>query len=143
MFTKIITILLLATFETYAAIAAGVAFGLSPHIICLCTMAGGIAGVFAVAFLGDQIKKLIIKFRPAKPKQDSGKHLLLKKLWRKYGVFGVGFIGTFLVGAVISMSVGFGVNIAKKPLMIWCIAAIICRCVAYSYFFDFLSRMFT
>ncbi len=142
MLTKIVTITLLSTFETYAAIAAGVAFKLSPHIICVCTIIGGIAGVFAVAFLGGKIKKIVAKYFPRKPKTDSGKHALLKKLWHRYGVFGIGFIGTFLVGAVISMGVGFGVNIERKPLMSWCIAAIVCRCIAYSYFFDFLSDLF-
>lgn len=142
MFTKILTILLLSTFETYAAIAAGVAFGLSPLTICIATITGGVAGVYITAYMGDKIKKLIEKYRPAKAKAESGKHQFIKKLWRRYGVFGVGFIGTFLVGAVISIGVGLGFNVTRKPLMMWCVAAIVCRCIAYSYFFDYLSDLF-
>ncbi|MBK7040617.1 MAG: hypothetical protein IPH46_09125 [Bacteroidetes bacterium] len=33
------------------------AFKLSPHVICLATLVGGISGVFIAAFLGDELKR--------------------------------------------------------------------------------------
>jgi hypothetical protein len=52
MFYKILTVAGLASFEIYAAIPAGFALGLSPWIIFWASLAGGVAGVFAAAFLG-------------------------------------------------------------------------------------------
>ena len=51
----------LASFEIYAAIPAGFAFDLSHWSIFLASVAGGLAGVFVTAFLGDRIKKIFLK----------------------------------------------------------------------------------
>lgn len=51
MFLKILTVAGLATFEIYAAIPAGFAFGLSPWIIFFASLAGGLAGAIVAAFL--------------------------------------------------------------------------------------------
>ena len=53
---KILTVIGLATFEIYAAIPTGFAFGLSPWIIFFASVIGGLLGVFVVAFLGEKIK---------------------------------------------------------------------------------------
>ncbi|MCX8471121.1 MAG: hypothetical protein ORN55_05025 [Chitinophagaceae bacterium] len=142
MLFKIITIILIATFEIYAAIGTGMAFLLSPHIICIATLIGGISGVFIAAFLGDKIKAFIAKYRTPKPKKESSKDKLLVTLWHKYGVFGVGFIGTFLVGAPISIGVGYGFGVQPKQLVNWCLIAVVLRCITYSYLFDFLKNLF-
>ena len=49
MFLKILTVAGLATFEIYAAIPAGFAFGLSPWIIFFASLAGGLAGAIVAA----------------------------------------------------------------------------------------------
>ena len=61
MFLKILTVAALATFEIYAAIPAGFALGLSPWAILFASLGGGIAGVFAAAFLGDKIRSFFHK----------------------------------------------------------------------------------
>jgi hypothetical protein len=66
MIYKILTVAGLATFEIYAAIPAGFAFGLSPIVIFLASLAGGLLGVFAAAFLGDKIKLVVHSFRKIK-----------------------------------------------------------------------------
>lgn len=142
MFIKIITVALLASFEIYVAITTGIlAFNLSPHIVCAATLVGGISGVFIAAFLGDKIKALIAKFRKPKPKKESSKDKMLRKLWDKYGVFGVGFIGTFVFGAPISIGIGYGFGVHPKKLINWCLLAVVIRCVAFSYFFDYLKSV--
>jgi hypothetical protein len=56
MVLKILTVAGLATFEIYAAIPAGFAFGLSPWAIFFASVTGGLIGVFVAAFLGDKIR---------------------------------------------------------------------------------------
>ena len=48
MFLKFLTVAGLATFEIYAAIPAGFAFGLSPWVIFFASVVGGIVGVYRV-----------------------------------------------------------------------------------------------
>ncbi len=146
MLYKILTIVLLSSFEIYVAIATGMAFKLSPHVICISTLTGGISGVFIAAFLGDKIKAFVARFKKPRDaytqKKDSAKEKLLLKLWHKYGVFGIGFIGTFLLGAPASIGIGYGFGVQAKQLVRLCLIAVVIRCVVYSYFFDFMKNLF-
>ncbi len=143
MIYKILTVILLSSFEIYVSIATGIAFKLSPHIICISTLIGGISGVFIAAFLGNQIRAFIAKFRkPKPPKLASNKDKIMQKLWAKYGVVGVGFVGTFILGAPASIGIGYGFGVQPKLLINWCLFAVCIRCVAYSYFFDYIVNLF-
>ncbi len=101
MLLKILTVAGLATFEIYAAIPAGLAFGLSPWVIFLASLTGGIVGVYVTIFLGDKIKAFFAKYK--KPKEEKPKTGLIYRIWNKYGVIGLGFLGTITVGAPISI----------------------------------------
>ena len=121
----------LATFEIYAAIPAGFAFGLSPWAIFFASLTGGIAGVFVAAFLGDKIRALFHKHKPTK--QDAQqKHPVILKLWNKYGIVGLGFLGTVMVGAPISIAVGVGLNANIKKLVTWCCIGVLTRCIVFT-----------
>lgn len=131
MFLKILTVAGLATFEIYAAIPAGFALGLSPWIILSASLAGGIAGVFVAAFLGDKIRAFFHKKKPAREKVQQ-KHPMLLKLWNKYGISGLGFLGTVSVGAPISIAVGVGLNANIKKLATWCCIGVVTRCIVFT-----------
>src|SRR5215204_6283312 len=118
MFFKIATIVALASFEIYAAIPAGFAFGLSPVIIFLSSVAGGVAGVFVAAFLGDRIRLFISKYK--KKKEEKPKTGIVYRIWNKYGIIGLGLLGTISVGAPVSIAVGVGFNAPLQKLITWC-----------------------
>lgn len=131
MFYKILTVAGLATFEIYAAIPAGFAFGISPITIFITTMIGGLAGVFIAAFLGKHIQQYINRFRkPKPPKKD--KNALIFKIWEKYGVIGLGFFGTLTVGAPVSIGVGTGLNVSIQKLLVWCCIGVVTRCAIFT-----------
>ncbi|HYF31730.1 MAG TPA: hypothetical protein VD993_11485 [Chitinophagaceae bacterium] len=131
MLLKILTVAGLASFEIYAAIPAGFAFDLSPWTIFLASLGGGLAGVFVAAFLGDRIRKLFPKKKkPAhseKPKPG-----LAQRIWLKYGIIGLGFVGTMTVGAPASIAVGVGFNAPLKKLITWCCIGVIVRCALFT-----------
>ena len=132
MFYKILTVAGLATFEIYAAIPAGFAFGLSPVIIFLASLGGGLLGVFAAAYLGDKIKSFINKFRKnkaEKPKKEPG---FVLKIWEKYGVIGLGLLGTMSVGAPISIGIGVGFNVPTNKMVFWCSLGVLIRCAIFT-----------
>jgi membrane protein YqaA with SNARE-associated domain len=130
MFLKILTVAGLATFEIYAAIPAGFAFGLTPWVIFFTSIAGGLTGVFVAAFLGDKIRALLYKNKPLKPKKDH--HPLVHHFWNKYGIIGLGFLGTVSVGAPISIAVGVGLNANMKKLLTWCCIGVTTRCIVFT-----------
>lgn len=130
MFLKSLTVAGLATFEIYAAIPAGFAFGLSSWSIFFASAAGGLIGVFVAGFLGEKIRTFFAKNKPVKEKQD--KHPMVHRMWNKYGIIGLGFLGTISVGAPISIAVGVGLNANFKKLMTWCCVGVLTRCVLFT-----------
>lgn len=130
MFLKILTIAGLATFEIYAAIPAGFAFGLSPWMIFFASVTGGLAGAIVAAFFGDKIRAFFHKKKSEK--DETKKHPVITRLWNKYGTTGLGILGTITVGAPISIAVGTGLNVNLKNLLLWCCAGVIIRCSLFT-----------
>jgi len=129
MILKLLTVAGLASFEIYAAIPAGFALGLHPLNIFFSSLIGGLAGVFVVAFLGDKISKMFRKNKPVKEKKGSG---FAKRIWDKYGIIGLGFIGTMTVGAPLSIAVGVGMNAPIRKLVTWCCLGVLVRCALFT-----------
>ena len=130
MFLKTLTVAGLATFEIYAAIPMGFAFGLSPWTIFFATITGGLIGVFVAAFLGDKIRAFFYKNKPVKEKQN--KHPVIYRIWNKYWIIGLGFLGTLSVGAPISIAIGTGLNANLKKLLTWCCIGVVARCMLFT-----------
>lgn len=131
MILKILTVAGLATFEIYAAIPAGFAMGLSAWVIFFASMIGGLVGVFVAAFLGDKIRNFVAKYRKPKIKEVKT-DTLAHRIWNKFGIIGLGFFGTFTVGAPVSIAVGVGLNAPLHKLVIWCCIGVIARCVVFT-----------
>ncbi len=127
---KILTVAALATFEIYAAIPAGFAFGLSPWIIFTASLIGGLVGVYVAAFLGERIQRFVKRYR--KPKVEKPKTGVIYRIWDKFGVIGLGFLGTMTVGAPVSIGVGVGFNVPLKKLLVWCCLGVLVRCALFT-----------
>lgn len=132
MLLKILTVAGLATFEIYAAIPTGFALRLSPWLIFFASVTGGLAGVFVVAFLGDRIKAFIKRFKKPAEEKIAATDTLAHRLWDKFGIIGLGFLGTVTVGAPISIAVGVGLNAEMHKLVIWCCIGVITRCIVFT-----------
>ncbi|MEP7143769.1 MAG: hypothetical protein ABI707_12900 [Ferruginibacter sp.] len=130
MFLKILTVAALATFELYVAIPTGFALRLSPWIIFFASVTGGLTGAFVAAFLGGKIRSFFYKNKPAKQKKTS--HPLLMRIWNKYGIIGLGFLGSFFLGAPVSIGIGVGLNAHLKKLLTWCCIGVVTRCVVFT-----------
>ncbi len=142
MIYKILTVAGLATFEIYAAIPTGFAFGLNPWVIFFASLAGGIAGAFIAAFLGEKIEKNISKYRKPKTEIKNKKPNLAHKLWEKYGIVGLGLVGTFTVGAPVSIAVGVGFNVSMPKLLTWCCIGVLLRCAVFTIIGHFGMKLF-
>lgn len=132
MLLKILTVASLATFEIYVAIPTGFAFHLSPWTIFFASVTGGLCGIFIVAFLGDAIKSFFGRFRKTTSPKEIKTDTLAHRIWEKFGIIGLGFLGTMLVGAPISIAVGLGFNAQMHKLIIWCCVGVITRCIIFT-----------
>jgi membrane protein YqaA with SNARE-associated domain len=137
---KVLTVAALASFEIYAAIPAGFAFNLSPLTILAATILGGLAGVFVAAFLGDRIRHLFTRHK--KKGEEKPKTGLAHRLWDKYGIIGLGFIGTMTVGAPASLAVGLSMGASTKKLVTWCCLGVIARCTLFTTIGHFGVQLF-
>lgn len=137
---EIFTVAALATFEVYAAIPAGFAFGLHPGMIFGSSMAGGLVGVFIAAFLGDRIRAFINRYK--KVKEEKPKTGLIYRIWDKYGIIGLGFLGTMTVGAPVSLAVGVGFDVPMKRLITWCCLGVLVRCALFTMIGHFGMKLF-
>ena len=88
-------------------------------------------GVFVAAFLGDKIRAFFHKKKPTKENAQK-KHPMILRLWNKYGIIGLGFLGTMSVGAPISIAVGVGLNANLKKLLTWCCIGVVTRCILFT-----------
>ena len=140
MLLKILTVVGLATFEIYAAIPAGFAFGLSAWTIFFASVIGGLIGVFVAGFLGDKIRAILHKKKPTK--SETERHPVIVKIWNKYGIIGLGFLGTMSVGAPISIAVGVGLRANFKKLITWCCIGVITRCTLFTLIGHFGVQLF-
>lgn len=132
MLLKILTVAGLATFEIYAAIPAGFAFGLSPWSIFFASITGGLTGVFVSAFLGDKIRDFFMRYKKNKVEKEKSTDTLAHRIWAKFGIIGLGFLGTVAVGAPICIAVGTGLNVPLKKLVTWCCIGVITRCIIFT-----------
>ena len=132
MILKILTVAGLATFEIYAAIPAGFAFGLNSWTIFFAAVIGGLIGVFVSAFLGDKIRKFFRRNKPLQTEQKKDKHPKIRRVWEKYGVIGLGFIGTVMVGAPVTIAMGVTLHADIKKLVTWCCLGVLTRCVVFT-----------
>lgn len=132
MFLKVLTVVGLATFEVYAAIPAGFAFQLLPIVIFMASTLGGLIGVFVTAYLGKQLNKIRAKFSKEKTGKKKVQPGFILKIWEKYGVIGLGFVGTMTVGAPISLSIGIGFNVPVHKMVIWCCLGVVTRCTLFT-----------
>ena len=132
MIYKILSIIGLATFEIYAAIPAGFAFKLNPIEIFSYSVLGGLIGVFVAAYLGDIIKKWVSSLRKTETNKVAKEPGFVLKIWQKYGVIGLGLLGTMSVGAPISIGIGVGFNVPTNKMVFWCSLGVILRCALFT-----------
>lgn len=71
--------------------------------------------------MGESIRNRILK---ADNPQGS-RRKLLRKIWEKYGIIGLGLLSPLLFGAPLGAAIGVGIGAPKNKLLIWMTIGII------------------
>jgi hypothetical protein len=108
-------------FEAIAVIPAGILFGLDPLATVIAAVLGNAITIFLFAYLGANIRELIVKRRIAKGKAgESPKFEKALKAFDRYGIYGMALLGPILIGTqfAATASVAAGLKPLKVSLFI-------------------------
>jgi membrane protein DedA with SNARE-associated domain len=114
---KLLSVIALATIELWAAIPAGLALGLNPFLVGLGSAVGAILGTLIVVLVGERLRNwLVRRYSSKKEKQKPG---LIRKIWQRYGLIGLGLLAPLLTGAPLGAALGLSLGAQPWRLMVW------------------------
>lgn len=108
------------------AVPLGVIYKINPITVVVMSVAGAVTGVIILLFVGGKIKDFIMK--KVKKKYDM-KDSKLIHIWEKYGVIGLGVIGSIIVGSPVIAVLGVILNVNKKRLILYTTIGIFIKAV--------------
>lgn len=107
----------------WKAVPVGLAFNMHPIAIWLCTSLGSIFAVVILYFFGKHIRAYILRKR--ENVKNRKKEVRASNLLEKYGVFGLGFFGTLLMGPIMTIVLGLIIVESHKKLLFWTLLGIL------------------
>ncbi|NLG67468.1 MAG: hypothetical protein GX536_07140 [Actinobacteria bacterium] len=105
-----------------AAIVLGVALGLPAWMAAVAAGGGALGGLVVVVLVGDRVRLWVLRVLRAGP--GSSADTRLRKLWERYGAWGVGVVGSLLVGVPVAAAVGVALGVSRTQLLISCAAVV-------------------
>jgi len=107
----------------WKGVPIGMMLNTSPLIVGFMTLSGSCTTALILYLLGDWVKKYVEK-RPGWAKMKK-KQMKVERLMKKYGIIGLGMIGTITMGPSATIITGLVLTRAKNTLLIWTIIGIL------------------
>lgn len=101
----------------WKALPVGFLLKSPPVLIALMTCMGALTGVFILYFFGKKMEAHIMKMYSEKNKAQKQNNT--RRLFEKYGIPGLGLIGTLIFGQPVVMIMGMILVKEKKTFLIW------------------------
>ena len=114
---KLLTVLGLGAIELWAAIPAGLALQLHPVAVGITAAVGAILGVFVVVLLGERVRTWLVQRHGGQT--EKGRNGLIYRVWRRYGVVGLGLLAPVLIGAPLGAALGVTLGVPPGRLLFW------------------------
>lgn len=114
--TKIASVFALAFFSFWPAIPAGLALGLQPGLVIATTTLSYSAGVLLVLLPGARMRAWLTRRYARQTPPENG---LVRRVWQRYGLAGLGMVGPMTVGAQIGAALALSLNASPLRLMLW------------------------
>ena len=114
-FGKYFTVIVATSIKFFNGPIAGLLLSLTWWETAVCCIIGMMATVIIVSFLGEQVQKLMSKYRKSKPKLFSKRTRFAVRIWLKLGIWGIAFFTPLLftpIGGTL-MALSFKVPIPK------------------------------
>lgn len=107
----------------WKGVPVGLACHLNPFFTWLLTAGGAVLSVLILYFFGERIRKSIQTRR--KKRLMVGKETRAKHLFQKYGMAGLGFLGTMLMGPNMTIIIGMALVKSSNKLLYWTLGGIL------------------
>lgn len=114
-FGKYFTVIIATAIKFFNGPIAGLLLNLTWWETALCSIIGMMATVISVSFLGEQVQRLLSKYRTKKVKLFSKRSRFAVKIWVKLGIWGIACFTPLLftpIGGTL-MALSFKVPIPK------------------------------
>lgn len=114
---KVASVLGLGALELWAAVPAGLLLGLPPVVTAVAAGLGALASSVLVALLGDRARTwLLARHGGPRDEADGG---VIRRIWSRYGVVGLGLLAPLLVGAPLGTAIGLFLGSPVRQLLTW------------------------
>lgn len=123
MWLKLLSVFGLGAIGLWEGVPAGFALRLHPATIGLAAGLGSTVATLAVLLLGDRLRARLLPPRAASDKVP--RERLIDRVWRRYGVVGLGLLGPGLTGGPIGVALGLSLGVPARRLMLWMMCGIV------------------
>ncbi len=118
---KLAGVFALAALELWAAVPAGLALGLHPALVAVTAATGAWAGAAVIGLLGARARAWVLARRGGGGPHAHG---VVRRVWERYGVVGLGLLAPLLVGAPLGTAVGVAAGAPLRSLLAWMAAGV-------------------
>lgn len=118
-----VLIFLMGMLGIWKAVPFGLLLKAPPVAIFFMTSMGAAAGVLILFFFGGKIRNFVLRRRSVKHK--NARENSAAKLFAKYGVAGLGFLGCLIMGPNMTIILGMVAVKSQKKLLYWTLAGVI------------------
>lgn len=131
MLDQLVLVFLIGILGIWKSIPVGLVMRLDPLWICVATILGATVGILIIYMLGTRVRTYLGKWM--KESSLAKKESRLIRLFNKYGIHGLGVLGTLFMGPNMTMAIGL--TIAYKPwvLFLWTLVGTIIWSIALTY----------
>jgi uncharacterized membrane protein len=105
--------------EIALVIPLGVIRGLSPFWVIVLGFTGNLSTVIPLVIGFEKIRNWVQKRQSEKENTPSKRSLRAKKIWNKYGLPGLAFLGPILLGIHIAAFIGMSLGAKKNWTILW------------------------
>lgn len=116
---KILAVFGLGMTGLWQGVPAGFAFRLHPVVTGLAAGFGSLLSTIIVLFLGDKLRERLLRRQPPKNDGEAPRDRLVDRVWRRYGVVGLGLLGPGLTGAPIGAALGVSLGVSNRRMLAW------------------------
>ncbi|PZE21290.1 small multi-drug export protein [Paenibacillus xerothermodurans] len=111
-----LTVIGAGVLELWAAIPLGLALNLSPLVTGLLSALGAAVSAAIVIFFGKSLRNwLVQRFE----RKNARKESRMARVWKKYGIVGLGFLSPLITGAPLGAAIGIAFGAEPRKLMLW------------------------
>jgi hypothetical protein len=132
MWIKLLSVFGLGLVGLWEGVPAGFALGLHPVLIGVLSGSASFLAALTVLLLGDRIRARLVKRRPPPEPGAYSRppERLIDRIWRRYGVIGLGLLAPGLTGSHLGVALGLSLGVPARRLLVWLMGGIMLWTVA-------------